>query len=259
MERVASADGTPIAAWRSGEGPPLVLVHGTTADHTRWDTVLPAFEERFTVVTMDRRGRGQSGDADGYALAREFEDVAAVAEWAGEEVAVLGHSYGAVCALEAALLTDRIRRLVLYEPPLGYVKPAPEVVARLRELLETGDRDALVAYFMSEVARLPPEQLELLRSLPMWQARLAVAHTIPREEQANREYAFEPERFRDLRIPTLFLEGGDSPEAFVQAGEAVLAALPNCRVAVMPGQQHAAIDTGTDLFLAEALGFLEAS
>ena len=60
-ERLVSSDGTPIAVWRSGEGPPLVLVHGAAADHTRWRPVLPALEERFTVLAMDRRGRGGSG------------------------------------------------------------------------------------------------------------------------------------------------------------------------------------------------------
>ena len=64
QETVTSKDGTPIACWRSGEGPPLVLVHGTAADHGRWRPVLPAFEERFTVFAVDRRGRGGSGDSD---------------------------------------------------------------------------------------------------------------------------------------------------------------------------------------------------
>ena len=80
-EKAVSEDGTPIAAWRSGEGPPLVLVHGAAADHSRWAPVLPALEARFTVVAIDRRGRGQSGDAREYAIEREYEDVAAVVEW----------------------------------------------------------------------------------------------------------------------------------------------------------------------------------
>jgi pimeloyl-ACP methyl ester carboxylesterase len=75
---VESADGTPIAVWRSGEGPPLVLVHGAAADHSRWAPVLPALEQHFTVLAVDRRGRGPSGDADEYALEREVEDLAAV-------------------------------------------------------------------------------------------------------------------------------------------------------------------------------------
>ena len=96
-----------------------------------------------------------------------------------------------------------------------------------------------------------------MRSLPAWEGRLAAAHTIPREERANREYAFDPDRFRELHVPTLLLRGGDSPEGFAAAGEAVRAALPDCRVAVMPGQRHAAMDTGTELFTAEVLGFLD--
>jgi pimeloyl-ACP methyl ester carboxylesterase len=256
---VISRDGTSIAAWRSGEGPPLVLVHGAAADHNRWAPVLPALEERFTVFAIDRRGRGRSGDASDYALEREFEDVVAVVESAGEAVDVLGHSYGGICALEAGLLTDRIRRLVLYEPPMGFLASPPHVVDQLQALLEEGRRDELLASFMAEVAGLPADQVELMRSLPAWEARLDAADTIPREERASREYVFDPDRFRDLHVPTLFLQGGDSNDPFKRAAEAVHAALPDCTVVVMPGQRHAAMDTGTDLFNAEVLRFLEAS
>jgi pimeloyl-ACP methyl ester carboxylesterase len=257
-ENVVSKDGTPIAVWRSGEGPPLVLIHGTAADHTRWAPVLPALEERFTILAVDRRGRPQSGDADDYAIEREFEDVAAVVESAGESAIVLGHSHGGVCAIEGALLTDGIRKLVLYEPPMGLLKTPPEVVAHLQVLLDEGRRDEMVAFFMQQVAGLLPEQVEVLRSLPAWEARLGAAGTIPREELANREYVFEPDRFRDLDVPTLFLLGGDSPDFFRAAAEAVQAALPDCRLVVLPGQRHAAMDTATDLFTAEVLRFLEA-
>jgi pimeloyl-ACP methyl ester carboxylesterase len=255
-ERVISTDGTPIAVWKSGDGPPLVLVHGITADHSRWAPVLPALEERFTVLAIDRRGRGRSGDAADYAFEREWEDVAAVVDWAGEDVSLLGHSYGGVAALEAARLTDGIARVVLYEAPVGFVTSPPEVVERLQALLDADERDELLALFMREVAGLPDEQIELLRSLPAWEARLAAAHTIPREERANRLYAFDPDRFRHLDVPTLLLCGGDSPDAFGAAAEAVRGALRDCRVAVMPGQRHAAMDTGTDMFLAAALPFL---
>ena len=55
-----------------------MLTHGTSADHSRGKPVLPAFEEHFTVYTVDRRGRGESGDSEDYSIEREFEDVAAV-------------------------------------------------------------------------------------------------------------------------------------------------------------------------------------
>jgi pimeloyl-ACP methyl ester carboxylesterase len=256
-DTVVSADGTRLAVWRSGDGAPLVLVHGATADHSRWAPVLPALEEHFSVHNFDRRGRGESGDAADYALAREFDDVVAVIESAGGDVNLLGHSHGGVCALEAALLTDRIRNLVLYEPPMGFLATPAHVVQELEALLEAGKRDELVALFMREVAGLPPEQIEVLRALPAWEARIAAADTVPREERANREYAWDPDRFRELGVPTMYLLGGDSPEPFTLAGEAVEAALPDCRLVVMPGQRHAAMDTATELFVSEVLGFLE--
>jgi pimeloyl-ACP methyl ester carboxylesterase len=259
VDTVVSADGTPIAVWRSGTGPPLVLVHGATADHSRWAPALPALEEHFTVLAMDRRGRGRSGDADDYALEREAEDVVAVVESAGDQVSLLGHSHGGVCSVEAALLTEVIEKLILYEPPMGFLVISPELVRRLEELLEAGEREELLTVFMREVVGLPEEQVDLMRSLPAWQARLAAADTIPREERANREYAWEPDRFRALDVPTLYLQGGDSPAPFVQAGEALAAALPDCRVVVMPGQSHTAIDTGTDVFTTEVLSFLAPS
>jgi pimeloyl-ACP methyl ester carboxylesterase len=259
QESATSKDGTPIAYWCSGEGPPLVLVHGAPADHSRWAPVMPAFEQRFTVCAIDRRGRGGSGDSGDYALEWEFEDVAAVVDSLGEPANLLGHSYGALCALEAALLTGNVRKLVLYEPPIevtGEGFNPPGVVDRLEALLEAGDRDAVVATMLREVAGVPQEVVEYMRSQPTWQARVAAAHTIPRELRAQEAYRFDPERFGALRVRTLLLIGGDSPAIFEEAEKAVAEALPNSRVVVMPGQGHAAIDTGTDLFTTEVIRFV---
>jgi pimeloyl-ACP methyl ester carboxylesterase len=260
QESVTSRDGTLIAYWRSGAGPPLVLVHGTAADHNRWAPVLPEFEQRLTVCAVDRRGRGGSGDSNDYSVVTEFEDVAAVVDSLGESAILLGHSYGALCALEAALLTRNVRRLVLYDPGIEVASEEiypPEVIERLEALLEAGDRDGVVATTMREVAGLPPETVEYMRSQPAWQARVDAAHTIPRELRAVKAYRLDPERFADLGVPTLMLSGGDSPAALRKAGEAVDETLPDSRIVVMPGQGHAAMDTGTDLFTTEVLRFVE--
>ncbi len=258
-ETVVAKDGAPIAYWRRGGGPPLRLVHGAAADHSRWRPVLPAFEERFTVYTIDRRGRGGSGDAGDYAMEREFEDVATVVDSIGEPANLLGHSYGALCALEAALLTRNVRKSVLYEPPMNVTGEGiypPEVVDRLEAMLDAGDRDGVVATTMREVAGLSPEVVEYMRSLPAWQTRVAAAHTIPRELRASEAYRFDPERFGDLGVPTLLLLGGDSPATFREAEKAVDETLPDSRIVVMPEQGHGAMDTGTDLFTTEVLRIL---
>ncbi len=130
-------------------------------------------------------GRGGSGDAPTYAIDREFEDVAAVVEAAGEPVSLLGHSFGAVCSLEAMRLTDRVTRAVLYEPPLplGTVIVDAPLVDKLEALLRNGDRQGILETFYRDVVRVPPSELAMMQSLPAWQGRLAAAHTIPREER----------------------------------------------------------------------------
>ncbi len=258
METITSADGTMIAYQRSGTGPPLVLVHGTTADHTRWAPVLPAFEQHFSVYAVDRRGRGGSGDAEPYAIEREFEDLVALVNAIEGSVFLLGHSYGALCSLEAALRTDHVRKLVLYEPPIptGIEIYPSEIVTRIQAQLDAGDREGAVTTFLQDIARVPAHEMEILRAAPSWPARVSAAHTVLREMRGSNEYVFEPANFTGLTTPTLLLLGGDSPPFFKAAIEVVHAALPKSRVVVMPGQQHTAMNSAPELFTSEVLQFL---
>ena len=100
IETVRSKDGTSIAYERRGHGPPLVMVHGSTVDRTRSGGVVRRLAEHFTLLMVDRRGRGASGDGPVYSIEREFEDVVAVLESAEVPACLLAHSYGAICALE---------------------------------------------------------------------------------------------------------------------------------------------------------------
>lgn len=160
MDTITSTDGTPIAFERTGRGPPMVLVHGTTLDHTSWDLVRPGFEDHFTVYAMDRRGCGESGDADEYELDREFEDVTAVIESIDSPVTLVGHSFGALCALEAALRTDTLRNLVLYEPPLEQAPGAEAVLAEMKTLLDDGETEQALVLFLREFAGDTPAEID---------------------------------------------------------------------------------------------------
>ena len=104
---------------------------------------------------------------------------------------------------------------------------SPEVIERLETLLQAGDRDGVVATTMRKVAGLSSETVERLRTLPVWQTRVAAAHTIPRELRAVKAYRFDPERFRHLGVPTLLLSGGSSPAALRRAAEAADKARPD--------------------------------
>ncbi len=258
MSMFTSRDGTPIACEKSGDGPSLVLVHGTAADHTRWAPVLPALCARFTVYACDRRGSGASGDGPSYSMDCEVEDVAAVVDGIGGPVDLLGHSYGALCSLEAATRANNLRRLVLYEPPIPAETPITPagVINRLQALLDAGDRQGVVTTFMLDVPRVPPDQLDRMRSVPAWQARVAAAATIPRELRANDDYRFVPQKFRDIKVPVLLLLGGSSPPFFRAGLERVQAAIPSAQLVVLPEQRHTAIDMAPALFAREVLAFL---
>ena len=260
MDSVRSQDGTRIAFSVSGTGKPLVLVHGTTADHTRWKVVSPAWEDRFTVYAVDRRGRGGSNDTEPYAIEREFEDVAAVVDSIDEPVTLLGHSFGAICSLGSTQLTENIEKLILYEPPIptGIQIYPPGAIDRIQTLVDQGDRDQAVTMFFREIVKMPDHELELLRSLPVWEARVKAAHTIPRELRFDEQYRFDAGRFGDMRVPTLLLLGGDSPLFFRRAIELIQRTLPDNCLVVLPGQQHAAMNTAPELFASAVSKFLAA-
>jgi len=157
VKHFTASDGVQLGCLVAGKGRPLLLVHGTAADHQRWNPVLPELQKRFTTYALDRRGRGASGDSSDWSFDREAEDIVTVIEGIGGPVDVVAHSMGAALSMEAATRTSAIRRLVLYEPALVGLPAAilDDILPRLRELLEAGDRDGLVQTFMLEVAKVP--------------------------------------------------------------------------------------------------------
>jgi pimeloyl-ACP methyl ester carboxylesterase len=262
--RVVSRDGTEIAYWTSGDGPPLLLVHGTAGVHERFAPLLPYLEPHATVHVMDRRGRGASGDARNYALEREHEDVAAVvdaiAEASGSAVDIYGHSYGGECAFGAALLTANIRSLILYEgwPPVTPEKVdlPREIEERLDALVAAGDRDSALEFFMREVVKVSDADMRAVRAQPTWPARVGSVHTITREIRAFFADTFDPEQARRVGVPVLVLTGGESPDEMRDDPETVTAALPDARLVVIEGQQHLADVLAPEVFAQHLVAFL---
>jgi pimeloyl-ACP methyl ester carboxylesterase len=258
MELISSKDGVPIACWHSGAGESLLLVHGTSGDHLAWTPVLPALERHFTAWTLDRRGRGHSGDAIGYAFERECEDVAAVVEAIGGTVHLLGHSFGGLCALEAALLTPSIGRLILYEPSVSLAGSgwSAALDAHLQALLDAGKREEALLLFFRDIVKTPLHEIAALQAGSHWPSRIAAAHTIHRELRSIARYIFTPQRFNALKIPALLLLGGESPPRRRLIAERLHQALPCSRIGILQGQQHSAMRTAPDLFVHEVVSFL---
>lgn len=258
MEHITTLDGITIGYLKRGRGRPLLCVHGVTADHQSWTAVTPYLEAHCTIYAMDRRGRGGSGDAPDYDLWREAADVVALVETIGEPATVLGHSYGGLICLEAALLSNNIAQLILYEPAVSAETPhiAPEVIERIKALVERDELEKAMELFLREVAEIPDHDMDIYRQSPLWAARIPLARTIPRELETDLSYTFQPERFVNLQTPTALLLGGDSPPLYRQGVERLNAALPNSQIVILPGQQHIAHHANPELLAATVRQFL---
>jgi pimeloyl-ACP methyl ester carboxylesterase len=209
---------------------------------------------------MDRRGRGGSGDHPAYTLASEAADVAAVVDAVADSTAgpvdVLGHSYGATCALEAALLTTNMRRLVLYESPAGTYPIPSGLIDRMTALMAHDQRAEVVTLVLRDLAGMTEDQLDLAKAAPSWPNRVAAAHTVVRELIAHDTYRFDPARFAAWTVPTLLLIGSESPPDYAASTALLASALPGGRVVTLHGQGHVAMLTAPDLFTTEVLTFL---
>jgi pimeloyl-ACP methyl ester carboxylesterase len=263
LQTVLSADGTVIAYDQDGTGPSLLLVHGTTGNRTSsFAAIRPFLGDSLTVMAMDRRGRGDSGDGPAYAIEREFEDVLAVVDALRAPVWLFGHSFGAQCALGAALQSDKLAGLMLYEPWIAVAGETLYTVEQLDQFdrfLAADDREGLMRMFLVEVVGIPANEVEAGRATPAWGQRLAIAHTIPREARAELSYRLPAIQARRLAIPVLLIRGGDSPPLAKRVIARLEGALPRTRTVVLAGQHHAALRSAPDLLAGVILDFCSAA
>jgi len=200
---------------------------------------------------MDRRGRGSSGDVEPYQLSKEFQDVAAVVASMADDgpVDVFGHSYGATCAPGAAGLGAPLRRMALYEPPGPQAAP-PEWREKMTAMVEAGKPGRAMMSFLTEIIGLTGQQIDALRNAPLgYDIMPIVSATLPREALASVDLTALAGA---VAVPVFLILGDTSPPWAGEITRQLTAALPESRVAILPGQDHLAVDSAPGL-LARAL------
>jgi pimeloyl-ACP methyl ester carboxylesterase len=247
MPHVVSLDGTAIAYDVKGKGPAIILVAGATqyrAVDQHSPKIMETLAERFTVITYDRRGRGESGDRRPYAVAREIEDIAAlIAGPTGGTAMLYGMSSGAVLALHAAAALPGITKVMCFEPPISEEETEAEARASLGEmqtLYDAGRGEQMMENFLSGVG-MPPDQVEGFKQSPVWPAYAAVGHTIAYDYAVIAD-AFAGSqltpRWQAIGVPVL-VANGDASFDFIAGGAARVAkAVPGAARKVIPGVGH---------------------
>lgn len=257
-EYANSADGTRIGFRRLGKGPAIVFVHGSVSTHTDWMPAAKLLSSRFTCYVMDRRGRRGSGSGHGpYSIKREYEDICAVLDLAGPGSFLAGHSFGAVCALGAAL-RHPVPKLVLYEPPLPLEGPiaGPPLVDYARAV-EANDFEGAMEFGLKKFTRLRPEVIAAIHDSRGWPRLCRLAPTWTRELLAMDAMPTTVEPFRAIDCPVLFLLGTLSTEHPMQnTTRALAAALPDARIASLEGQDHLGLRGAPDQVARHIAAFL---
>lgn len=242
--KIPAPDGTQLAYWTAGTGAALVLVHGTTSDHATFNELVPHLTGRRTVITFDRRGRGQSGDgAASYDIEREFDDVAAIIDhFASAQAApvdVFSHSFGAFVALGAAARTANARAVVAYSPGFGDYPPGS--LDQIEAATASGNPDEVLQVMFRDVIGMPDQEIQAMRRSPVWKVREAAAGTISRECRADESFL---SRYHDLlqglNCPVMVLSGATNSAPKRELAVRLASLLTAPAFYEMPEQGHVA-------------------
>ncbi len=255
---VTSKDGTTIGYRQLGQGPGIVVVHGSASSGYNHLQLAEALSDTFTVYLMDRRGRGLSGPYgkdDG--IRQEVEDLDAILSQTGVSQ-VFGVSSGGIICLQAALSLPAIQKAAIYEPPLSLTRSASQAILTRFDLEMARGKVAAALITGMKGAQMGPPIFNLI---PRWLleslANMAmkgeakkgsggyvpmrdIAPTLHYDFQLVVEMSEKLERFRDVRAEVLLLGGSKSPAYLKATLDSLEQILPHARRVEFPGLNHAA-------------------
>lgn len=244
---VVAPDGTRLAVETYGDGPVIVLVGGALNDRRTFLPLARQLAPRFTAVTYDRRGRGDSEPGPGgltgpEVVDRELADLAAVVDWTGGGAYALAVSSGAVFAAEAAARGASIRGLLLIEPPFILDDTRPRMPAdfadRLRALVAQDRYGDAVELFLVTAVEMPAEVVAPMRNAPLWTELEALAPTLAHDIDVMGDFTVPAHWPTAITVPTLIIDGGQSHAWRRNTAQLVADLLPNGRRLTMDGQPH---------------------
>ncbi|MFC4951118.1 alpha/beta fold hydrolase [Pseudonocardia sp. GCM10023141] len=265
-DTVVSTEGNHVAFQRFGDGPPIIVLPGAMNPGESWRGVAERLADTYTVLLVDRRGYPPSEEAGGVSsFAREVADVRALIAHVGGSAHVLGHSYGGLLALHAALADPSgIRSLLLYEAPV--LAGGPHVAAalpRFRELLAAGDPFAAIMVFLTEVVRVTPADMALMatddpESDPEPEDIAAMARPVLHDFESVSGLTTDMNDFAPITLPVLLMAGSTTfGNSLAGSTEALQAVLPQAEVVVWEGQSHFANMMAPETVAATLRGYLE--
>lgn len=241
MPKVTSQDGTRISYDKKGQGPTLILVLGALNKRGSGKKLAEQLEYHFTVVSYDRRGRGDSTNTEPYSVEKEVDDIGALIDKLGGSVYLYGRSSGGVLALLAAeKLCIKVIKLAVYEVPCNHYPEAQKVYRAyrktLRQLLADDKRGDAVALFVKSVG-VTDKQIAAIQRLPMWKGLKAMAPTLAYDTIELME-RYPNVEIQKIGTPTLVMYGAASPAFMGDTAQKLSRTMPNAALCPLEKQMH---------------------
>jgi pimeloyl-ACP methyl ester carboxylesterase len=235
-----AADGTDVRAIDEGHGPVILVIHPGLDDGRSWGKVAAQLSSQFRVVRIVRHHYRLDLPADSYSISREVEDVLALAQAIGEPMVIVGHSSGAVVALEAlAASPGPFAGAVLFEPPVATGPPDPSgsaALAMANAAVADGKPGKAAQIFIRDIVGMPAFSARMLRLLVPVLPRLRVL--IPRQISDLDGVGLRLDAYAEITAPAVLLGAERSPAHLAQSLDALAAVMPHAERVTLPRRDH---------------------
>ena len=245
MHIIYSQDNTPVAYEISGSGPLLIIVTGALNTHNFGvpGEMVPFLQDSFTVLTYDRRGRGQSGNTPPYSIEKEIQDLNALIDHHGGKAFLYGHSAGAALALlTAAAFPEQVLKVAAYEPPLsgGWLERTMTnfLIRQIGKQVARGKNLAVVKRFMRFVG-MDEQLIKDTLASEHGQTIIDMAGTIAYEAEIQKASGpFLKVQAKNLGMPVLMLAGTKSFKTAPAIMASFTRVIPQAESRLLEGQTH---------------------
>jgi pimeloyl-ACP methyl ester carboxylesterase len=245
QSRTINVGDATIAYEITGEGAPLVLIHGWAQDLSIWNEQVPTFAQRFRVIRYDRRGYGNStGHADATA---DPADLAALLDSLGiRSVYLLGLSAGSRAALNFAVaFPDRVKALVIYGmavmPGFAPAPTGPTPIIAFREIAQRHGLDSAgKALLAHQLSWTPPDRPEMQPVLKALWARYSGRDLLDPQPESGRVPHAHLDQIATLRIPALVVSGDHDLPPFLAVGDTLAKRIPGAQRLIITNAGHGA-------------------
>lgn len=217
----------------SGEGIPIVFLHGFALDNRIWDNQFKYFSRTYRAIRYDLRGFGKSSLPTDQKYSHHEDLLFLVNSLHVTKSIITGLSLGGAIAINYCLLyPNRVSRLILVDSDIGGYKKSN--LSKMYESVETGRKlwysNPLIARALRKRS-VAKKLKQIIDDYSGW-------HWLHKDSYKEDITPKAIERLSDIHVPTLIIVGEKDEKYFIDAASELLSRIPTSKLNVLKGVGH---------------------